>query len=756
MKKLKKNYLCLKFLLINLLLVLFFIKPLYSEELDFEIKGNNFTDADVILSLLQNIPDQFDVEYSNEIIKTLNKSNLFSDVKVSIVDNKYIIEVKEFPNINKIYFRGNERIKDEELNILASNVGLNNFNLNSINIFIREVTSLYESYGFNNIEINFVEDLDEDLNTGNIYFNFEEGEITKINKIIINGNQNISSSEIKQIINSKTKTIRNIFANNNFKTSLVERDKYIISRYYKNNGFIDIEVTTRIEYLNTNKVNIYFDIKEGSLYLFDKVNISDQKNLLNTNIVNQINIELSKISENDIVFSLEEISNIRENISTTIIDYGIEFFEINTLDDINNNKIDILFEILPIEPTYTNQINIVGNYRTADYVIRRELEIIEGDAFYQNQLNSIRDKLNSLNLFETVNIIEEKIDNDKVNLIIEVEEKQTGSFNAGVSVGTLDGFSVVTGLRERNFYGTGRSLEVLLNTSQDRNEFKLITTDRLSYSNDANISYKLKYKQQDFSKVSSYKLDTFTSGIGISYQINKNFYHNIDIEYLLKNYEITNSSTASSSILDSSGENMSYLLKNNLRYSSINPGFVSKKGNYVNFNNTIETPTGSNNGYIRNIVTLKKYNNYGKNIFSIQTKLGNIFSLNNNDILTDDKFALGGKWLRGFDNYGAGPRNSRTSYVGGNNIAVTKLDYSYSLSRESDFPIYLNIFNDYGIIWENKTKPTNSDNSLRASVGFGIKYYSPIGPMSFTWGFPLIDKDYDIKRMFLFSIGNID
>ena len=138
------------------------------------------------------------------------------------------------------------------------------------------------------------------------------------------------------------------------------------------------------------------------------------------------------------------------------------------------------------------------------------------------------------------------------------------------------------------------------------------------------------------------------------------------------------------------------------------------------------------------------------------TSIGNITSLSNNDILSDDKFSLGGRWLRGFDRFGAGPRNSRTSYVGGNNLIVTKLDYSRELYKNSDFPVFLNLFNDYGVVWENKTKPTNSDNSIRSSVGFGIKYYSPIGPIGFSWGFPIQDESYDIKRMFLFSVGNID
>ena len=124
--------------------------------------------------------------------------------------------------------------------------------------------------------------------------------------------------------------------------------------------------------------------------------------------------------------------------------------------------------------------------------------------------------------------------------------------------------------------------------------------------------------------------------------------------------------------------------------------------------------------------------------------------------MSDDKFSLGGRWLRGFDSSGAGPRNSRTSYIGGNNLIVTKFDYSREIFENSDFPIYLNLFNDYGLVWENKTTPTQTDNNIRASVGFGIKYYSPIGPIGFSWGFPIMDEEYDIKRMFLFSIGNID
>ena len=757
MKKLKKNYTKLKYKLILCFIFLILSKPLISNEISFDIQGNDFTDTDAILSILKEIPNTSNKEATNDIIRVLNDSDLFSDVQVKLLDNQYLIIVKEHPNIDRLNFKNNERLKDEDLQLIASQINFSKSNKSSINIFINELKKVYASFGFNNVQIDYSEKKYPETNTVDLNFDINEGKITKINKIIIESNNFILDDDIRAIIKSKTKTILNIFANNNYKPNVVERDKYLISNYFKEYGYLDVSVESKIEYLETNRVNIYFYIQEGEEYSFSLINIDDNKEILDEKTVNQVNEKIKSFLNNEKIFSLSKIRNLKKSVSSIILDSGIEFFEIETFEKKEKNyKVNVLFQILPIIPKYTNQINIVGNSRTLDHVIRRELEIIEGDALYDSQIHTIRDRLISLNLFESVELKKDEIDENKINLIIEVEEKQTGTFNAGVSVGTLDGFSVVTGLRERNFYGTGRSVDVLLNTSDDRNQFKFITTDRLSHQNDADISFSLNYKQEDFSTASSYKVDTFSSGVGIGYRINNNLYHNIDLEYALKDYKVTNSSTVANTISNSSGSNISYLIKNNFRYSTLNPGFVLRNGNFINFNNTIETPTSSNNGFVKNLITIKKYFSSKNSIYTVQGKVGNIFSLNNNDILTDDKFSLGGRSLRGFDIYGVGPRNSRSSYIGGNNIASLKLDYSYEITRQSNFPFFLNIFNDYGLIWENKTAPTQSDNNIRSSVGFGIRYYSPVGPIGLTWGFPIMDEEYDIKRMFLFSIGNLD
>ena len=157
----------------------------------------------------------------------------------------------------------------------------------------------------------------------------------------------ILAEDIREIIKSKTKTIRNIFANNNYKPAIVERDKYNIANYYKNNGFLDVIVETKIEYLKSNKVNIYFNIKEGDIYSFIINKINDEKNILNSNTLELINKKINNFLLNlKYIFSLEKIQEFKKEISSIIINNGFEFFEINTFDKIENNNVDILFQIL--------------------------------------------------------------------------------------------------------------------------------------------------------------------------------------------------------------------------------------------------------------------------------------------------------------------------------------------------------------------------------------------------------------------------
>jgi len=741
-------------IIINILTLLFFFINIEVNAKNFIIEGNEFTDDDIVISLIDAIPDIDEESKTNFILKKLISSELFKSVEVSYDANNYFIKIIEYPSINKFYYVNNERIKDEDIDNIVNELELYTLSESKINNLIEELTKIYQAFGYNNIKIEFKSE-DYSNNSSDVYLNFNEGGITKIKKINVIGNVFFDNNTILSKIRSKTKKITNIFANNNFKLFELNNDIIRIKKFYKENGYNDVQVLFDVEYFSNNKVEINFLINEGQQYFFSEITI---KNDLDNSkdLEKKFFALIEKNKKNNNVYNTKKIDDIELAISEILENSGNQYFKITAFKKIINNKADILFEISPTKPVYVNQINFFGNDRTYDYVFRRELELSEGDPINNSKIKNISRKLNELNFIGNANVQTTPIDENTQNIDIVVEETQTGSFNVGLSIGTLDGASFVSGLKENNINGTGRTLEFLVNTNNDNKEFILSTSDKFFFNNSVNHGYSVNYKENNFSKSQSYKLNTLSFDTSFNYKFSDYTYHNIGFGYSLKEYLVTNSATASSNIINSEGESISFNISNKLIKNTLNSYLMPSRGYSVSFANYLETPSSSFNGYIKNIITGKKYIPMNNNIFSAQAKAGNIFSLNDNEILSDEKFSLGGRWLRGFDSFGAGPRNSRTSYVGGNNIIALKLDFSRPITLNEQNPIYFNLFNDYGTVWGNKNNVTSSDQDLRISYGFGINYYSPIGPIGFTWGFPLVDKDYDIKRMFMFSIGNLN
>jgi len=748
--KLMKNSILNKVLFITLFLIN--IEVLAK---DFVIDGNQFTDDATLISIIDEIPDMDMESQSNFILKKLISSNLFKSVEVSYDANNFLIKISEYPSINKFYYENNERIKDEDIDNIVKEFELYTLSEFQINNLIEELSNIYKSFGYNNIQIEHRAEYYSN-NSSDVYLDFKEGKITKITKINVNGNTSFDKNIILSKIKSKTKKISNILANNNFKIFQLNNDVIRIKNFYKEQGYKDVKVEYEVDYYPDNKVEVFFLINEGERYFFNTLKIKnnlDKNKDLENKLLSMID-KRQNIKNN--IYNSKKIDEIEYEISEILENTGRQYFKISAFEKIENYKADIIFEISQTKPIYVNQINISGNDRTYDYVFRRELKVSEGDPINNTKIKNISRKLNNLNFIGSAKVDTTIIDENSQNIDIVIDEVQTGSFNVGFSIGTLDGAAFVTGLKENNINGTGRTLEFLINTNKNNKEFLISTTDKFFINNSINHGYSINYKENDFSKSQSYKLNTFSLDTTFNYKFSDFTYHTFSFGYSIKDYLVTDSNSASSNINKSEGESVSFNIANDFTINTLNSYIKPSKGNFLSFNNYIETPSSSFNGFVKNVLTGKKYYSINKNIFSAQGKIGNIFSLNDNEILSDNKFSLGGRWLRGFDSYGVGPRNSRSSYIGGNNIFALKLDFSKPITFNEQNPIYFNVFNDYGTVWENKNAVTFSDQDLRVSYGFGINYYSPIGPIGFTWGFPLIDKDYDIKRMFLFSIGNIN
>ena len=405
-----------------------------------------------------------------------------------------------------------------------------------------------------------------DQNLATIYVDITENKITKIKAIKFIGNKDINSFDLADIIKSKVKKLTNIFANNNFKPMQVDIDRQRLLNFYKEKGYADIQINYNIEFFDNNSVIIYFNINEGIVYEVGEIIYSN--NIQDNNINDILDNYLDTAVFDNTIYNISLAENIEKEISDIIKNSGIQFFEINKRVNLNNNKADLLFEINSSNPIYVNNININGNTRTQDYVIRRELDISEGDAFLLNDTNVIRKQINSLGFFENVEVKQKKLDDNLVDIDINIKENQTGTFTAGASFGTLDGITLVTGLNESNIAGTGRKVEFTINNSDKNSEYNFNTTDRFFLNQKIDLSYGFSFKESDFSKSSSYEIDKYKFSSGLSYEFQDNLSHSIILSYELDDIYITDANTASSTIKNVEGGSVKFSIRkwNNLQY----------------------------------------------------------------------------------------------------------------------------------------------------------------------------------------------
>jgi outer membrane protein insertion porin family len=749
-----------KILLILIILLLTSISLAQSQK-KLIIKGNLNIDDEVIYSI---IGDEINSDSDkNKIIKSLYNTGRFKNIKIVEQDENFIIIVEENPKIDRVSFYGNKRFKEEEIfEFFKKDKYFKSYNTKNINQFIVELKEIYYSFGYNkiNIDYNIVNHQDKE-NFVNLEFIISEGKISKINRIYFLGNNTYKKYELLSEIKSKQDNFFLIFRNANFKKYVLKNDINSLSNFYRNNGFRNIKITYKTEYINLkNKFNIYFYINEGLNYNFRQFDVDTQLSNINLNQIDQIetivnNYYIKFINKKNF-YNISKINDLKNNITDYLYNIGLIFFEIEVIEKIEDTNVDILFKIFDSSPKYVNQINIFGNSRTLDKVIRREITVAEGDAINSDKIRTSNKNLKKLRIFKSISIEEKSEKDGSVDLDVNIEEKSTGEFQVGLSIGTYDGASFITGLKEKNFAGAGRHVDFTVNTSNNDTLYNFNITEPYIFNKKMSFLYGINYQELDFSETSSYDLSNFSSEVGIKYLLSEDLDHQVSLEYSLKDYSITNSSTVSNDIKELSGTNIDIYIINNIIYNKLNSFIRPSKGTYLNFHNSVSPITNSDDGTIKNVLTYKKYFNFDPNIISIQTKIGNITSLQGSSIPTDEKFSLGGRWLRGFDLYGAGPRNSRTSYIGGKNLIVSKIDYQRPIFKNSDNPTDLNLFFDVGKVFDNKNIPTNSTESIRSSYGLGIKFYTPIGPIGFSWAYPISSENYDIERMFVFSIGQLN
>ena len=737
-----------------ILIFTFFGNPIFADVFyidEIEINGVERIERETVLSYSKlNIDNPYSNEIGNIALKSLYKTDLFSDVKIQFIDGLLKITVRENPTINLIKFSGNDKKNDSDL---LSEISLRDrsiYSRSKVKKDVKKLLSLYQRSGRLSTEvIPKVETLKD--NRVNLIFEINESDIVSVSKITFIGNNVFSSRELRKEMKTKTSNLLRFFSSSdNYDPDRLEYDKILISNLYKNSGYPNFTFKSSIAQLipNKNKFEIILTVDEGELYSFGNVTIESKFKKLNDQFLKDtLSVKSGNLYNANLI--KDDIASIKNSAST----YGYSFVQINSNKKFDNEKKQVNINYLIDEgpKVYINKIIINGNTRTTDKVIRRQLSITEGDSYSKYAISLSKNKIQALQYFSKVNITEEKdVAFDKINLIIDVEEKNTGEATIGAGYSSATKASLQLGITEDNFLGKGQQLKFQSNFGDEFTAYDISFAEPYLYGRDLYIKTDLYSELQDSATV-NYETEKIGFGLALGFPLSYD-------RRITTKYSIFNDKTTA----DSDATSYEKLLAGTTTVSSIGYSFSSDKRNspykpsagYKYILNQDLAGLGGDSFFIKSTIDYTYYKRLSKSLIgSLKLNGGHLNGYNNKYAPISSYFQLGGNKLRGFQSQRIGPKTGN-SYTGGQYFYLLSTETNIDLPIEN-FDITSTLFLDFGSVWglDNRFGSIDDKHNLRSSLGLNFMWDSAIGPINFIFAQPLKKQETDAIDTFYFDIG---
>ncbi len=746
----------LRFLLI--IFLFFFLTNLSRSQVinKINIEGNIRLDDRTIFSYL-NIKKNTKVLKSdlNTMFKDLFSTELFSEIKFILDEDKLKILVSENPIINRIALEGNKRLSDDDIFPEIALKVRDVFTKNKIQNNLQRILALYRASGrYAAIVEPKVIYLEQ--NRVDIVFEISEGPLSKVESIRFLGNRYFSDSRLKREINtSETRWWKILSAGGKYDPDLLNFDKENLKRFYADQGFVDADIAMAIGEISEQKDKFYitFVVNEGDRYKFGNINVDVEiKNYRKSDILKSINIKKGKW------YSATKVDENITKLTERIIDAGAPF--INIYPELNrreDNSIDVRFLIKPGTKKYINRIIISGNTRTLDKVIRRTFRLSEGDPYNRNLVKRSETLVRNLGHFSLVGIdVEDNFEQqDTVDLNVTVKEQSTGSLMLGGGFSSSVGATANIGISENNLLGTSQKIRLNLLASERENRADFSFTEPFFLDRNSSITNNIFTTVQEFPE-SNYNNERDGGSLSISYNIGE--YGAQNIAYRLEKRNIVVFDAAASSIKSLAGESILSLASIGNTIDKTDNKFDPKEG-WAASNNLSIAGVGGDKQYFRGTQSFAAYNEiFNENIVgALGAKVGYIAGFSQN-IDISDRFYLGGNSFVGFQNAGLGPRDKTTSdSLGGNFYYTVTPQVKFGLGLPKELGIKGRVFSTAGTLTTIDTDSSNyyDEGSLRLTSGAGVLWQSPFGPIRLDYTFAILKETYDKTETFSFNVGSL-
>jgi outer membrane protein insertion porin family len=744
------------------------------------VQGSRRVEADTIRSYFHPGPGgRLGPMEIDEALKALYATGLFSDVRINHVGGRLVVSVVENPVINQVAFEGNKKAKDEQLKVEVQSKPRGTLSKPTVQADVQRIIEIYHRSG--RFDVTVVPKIIElPNNRVNLVFEIHEGPKTGVKEIRFVGAHAFSSGRLKDVIKtSESNWLSFLQTTDIYDPDRVEADRDLLRRFYLKHGYADVRIVSAAgEYDPAKKGFIVtFTIDEGAQYHVGTVDVVSNVHAIDPAALRG-KIKLSPGN----VYNADLVQKSVEAMTIEAAKRGYAFANVRPRGDRNfqAKTINLVFVVEEGTRAYIERINIHGNTRTRDYVIRREFDIGEGDAYNRALIDRAERRLKNLDFFKSVKITNEPGSApDRVVININVEEKSTGEFSVSGGYSTADGFIGQVSVADRNLMGRGQFAKASLSFGQRTRGFDLSFVEPylLGYRMAGGID--LFARQNLASSYVSYDTKTIGTNLRLGFALTEELA--LQPHYSIYRQEITLPDQYNCWPASSTCTPASLPVRMELAQGPVTVSLVGYSLTYNTLDN-VKSPTsgllaqlkqdfagvGGDVNFIRTTAEARNYYEVLPDVVGvIKVQGGNVAGWGGKDLRMLDHFQMGPNLVRGFAPAGLGPRDLSS----GTNDALGGTLY-WGASVEAQTPLYflpkeigikLAAFADAGSLWDYRgpttwsqtgetLTPTDS-NSVRSSVGIGLLWDSPLGPLRFDFAYPLSKESYDRTQVFRFSGG---
>jgi outer membrane protein insertion porin family len=740
-----------------------------------EVSGNQRVDAETIRNYISIKPGKpFSSSDIDDAVKALFGTGLFSDVQINQVGSSLVVKVSEYKVVNQVLFQGNKKLKDNALQAAIQLKPRATFSQQALDADVEAVKAAYKRIGRDDAAVT-TQIMDLGDNRVNVVFNINEGGRTQIAAINFVGNHAYSSRRLSDVINTKRSSwLSFVLRDDVYDEDKLRADQELLRRFYYNHGYADFQVVSAVGELDdaTNKYTVTITVQEGDRYTFGDVSVEstiaevDSKSLESVVETHKGDVYNAKDVEDSIVALTEKVAG-----------SGYAFAQVTPRGDRNfeNHTISVVYTIDQGTKAYIERIEIRGNDRTRDYVIRREFDVSEGDAFNQVLIQRAKKRLERLDYFQSVDISTVPGSApDQVVLVVTVVEKSTGEFSVGAGYSTggdTPGPSLEGSITERNFLGRGQYIKVSAGGGKNSRDYAVSFTEPYFLGRRIAAGFDIYKSTRNYDH---YDTDTTGAtvrfGLPITDSISTQLAYNISQEkYSIADGCLTNGvydstkCTISQAIRDGVAESpwLKSSVSLGLVYNTIDDMKNPHEGLYVT-GTTEFAGLGGDAKWVKVSGRASVYQTLSEQldlVGLVSGGAGYIAGYGNGDLRIFDLFQSNDRMIRGFEYGGIGPVAGDGS---GDHLGGTTY---FNASAEAQFPLPVipesfglrgAVFADAATLYGNKLEGVNPDSvgmKLRASVGVGLMWASPFGPIRIDYAIPVKKESTDNVQEFNFGIA---